>query len=232
MRRTPVRLTYRYFSTEPLAASSTVKELPLAIRTSRDTRTPDLVRRFPNLGKFAQKNSQKKHIKSLDQIKLNSSASHPETFYKQPKWLHMINMVQKREMMSHKFAYRKDVVYDKHCQVGDIIELTMFTSLKKQKVQIISGLIVKRERSSWQTRITIRNSDPDGLVVMRTYQLFSPWICGLKIKKRYKVQCKDLSQVMMDPKFTNPEIFDEYTNIIPKEDKLREKEIMEEDLWW
>merc|ERR1712154_462012 len=123
----------------------------------------------------------------------------------------MLRLIKDEEVRRHKFANRSDVVYDRHCKVGDVVELKMFTSLKKQKTHIIAGLVVKRKGDCpYDTKITIRNSDPDGLVVMRTYPLFSPWICGLRIKKRFKVKCKDkdLSEIMLNPKFNNPEIFD------------------------
>merc|ERR1711879_938093 len=107
----------------------------------------------------------------------------------------------------------------------------MYTSLKKKKTVTISGLVVKKLDKGHDSTFTIRNCDPDGLVVMRTYPVYSPWIVGIKIKKRFNVEFQDLHKVMGQAKFSNPEVFDVYGGIKSKEFRMERESIMEEDLW-
>jgi len=160
----------------------TAEDEPLAVRTASDARTEGLVRRFPNLGIYSQKAETQILNGRLSSWVKTDTTKDPGNFRKTPMPHRVLNMVH-HEMIQEHPTSRKEI--DFHFKPGDIVEIEMYTSLKKGKTHKFSGLCVQRRQRGYDSSIVIRNTEKDGLVIRRIFPLYSPWFKGLKILHRY-----------------------------------------------
>merc|ERR1740123_1459141 len=190
--------------------------VPLAVRTSSDARTEGLVRRFPNLGIYSQKaDTQILNGRLSSWVKTNTSKD-PGSFRKTPKHYRILNMVH-HEMIQEHPTSRQEI--DFHFKPGDIVEIEMYTSLKKGTTHKFSGLCVQRRQRGYDSSIVIRNTEKDGLVIRRIFPIYSPWFKGLKILHRYtkfKKPHLDLLQHNF-PDIWNPEEVHERLEVIKQD---------------
>jgi len=161
------------------------KEMPHAVKTSAvGSCVERVVERFPNLAEFSQKSEQKPgRVRCLEDWKINNSAKHPNTFYKQPMHYQIFHMVH-RDLIEKHPTTRQQVNFD--FKPGDVVEIEMYTSLKKGTKHKFSGLCMERRQRGWETAIIIRNTEPDGFTYLRQFPIYSPWFISLKVKHRYR----------------------------------------------
>lgn len=156
---------------------------PLAVSTASDARTPSLVKIFPNLGIYNQKAEHHLWNGRLDGWIPNDTAKKPEEFRLNPKIHHILNWIHLDRIEEQLRNVPKEI--DWHFKPGDVVELEMYTSLKKGTTHKISGLCMERRQNGADTEIVIRNTEKDGLVIIRAFPIYTPWMKGLKIMKRY-----------------------------------------------
>jgi len=157
-------------------------DAPLAVQTASDARTEGLVRRFSNLGIYSQKaETQILNGRLSSWVKTNTTKE-PGRFRKTPKQYQVLNMLH-HEMIQEHPTSRKEI--DFHFKPGDVVEIEMYTSLKKGTTHTFSGMCVQRRQNGYDTSIVLRNTEKDGLVIRRIFPIYSPWFKGLRILQRF-----------------------------------------------
>lgn len=173
--------------------------IPRAVTTSHfNYRTIKAVKRFPNLGKYSQKSSHMINgpIKTLAMNNINTIENINNGFYfNQPKYKPLTQMLNKRERKLYK---NENVDYS--VKAGDTIKLELYTNLVKKKSQTIREALVLMVRKPFENgaSIMIRNAERDGLVIMRQYPLYSPWIKSLSIIEKPSIRLRKRLYFMYD----------------------------------
>ncbi|ETN97894.1 mitochondrial ribosomal protein L19, partial [Reticulomyxa filosa] len=103
-------------------------------------------------------------------------------YYQQPSHKHLMNLLNVHERSRF---FNPKVNYK--LRAGDVIEIEMLTNLQKKKTQLIQALCVAvNKRNTHSANFVIRSTEKDGLVIMRQYPLYSPWITSLKVIRRFE----------------------------------------------
>jgi len=207
----------KYFrQKEVVLADWKPEDAPVAVRTCSDPRTDGLVRRFPNLGIYSQKADLHLLKGRLSDWQTNNTTKSPSVFRRPPKHYQVFHMVQHDLIHEHPTS-RQEI--DFHFKPGDVVEIEMYTSLKKGTTHKISGLCMERRQKGYDTSICIRNTEKDGLAILRKIPIYSPWFKGLKIMSRYnkfKLEHLDLLKKNF-PDIWNPEDVAERLEVIKQD---------------
>jgi len=191
-------------------------DAPLAVKTASETRTEGLVRRFPNVGIYSQKSDPVRLRGALENWHKINTTDEPDKFRRTPQNYQIFQMVMFDLIKSHPTT-REEV--DFSFKPGDVVEIEMYTSLKKGTTHKISGLVMQRRQKGYDSGIVIRNTEKDGLAILRHILIYSPWVKGLKIMHRYhKFKLEHLNLLKKNfPDIWNPEEVPERLEVIKQD---------------
>jgi len=212
------KLLYRKYmqQREIVLADWPKDDAPVAVKTCSDARTESLVRRFPNLGVYSQKSESVRLKGCLSNWNKNNTTTHPGEFRRVPKHYQIFHMLHFDLIKQHPTTQNE---VDWSFKPGDVVELEMYTSLKKGTTHTISGLIMERRQKGFDSGLVIRNTEKDGLAVLRHIPIYSPWLKGLKIMHRYNhFKLEHLNLLKKNfPDIWNPEEVHERLEVIKQD---------------